>query len=83
MAEARNLTNAERCSLFLLDPEQEDLVAKVFDGVSTRDVSNIAKDQSRHNVNSNFAKRLFDSVEAVLMLINKSQSLYSPLRKCG
>ncbi|XP_015586833.1 cGMP-dependent 3',5'-cyclic phosphodiesterase isoform X2 [Cephus cinctus] len=37
MAEARKLTHAERCSLFLLDPEQEDLVAKVFDGVSTRD----------------------------------------------
>ncbi|XP_046417242.1 cGMP-dependent 3',5'-cyclic phosphodiesterase-like isoform X2 [Neodiprion virginianus] len=45
MAEARKLTNAERCSLFLLDPEQQDLVAKVFDGISTRDVSNIAKHQ--------------------------------------
>ncbi|XP_048505681.1 cGMP-dependent 3',5'-cyclic phosphodiesterase-like isoform X3 [Athalia rosae] len=43
MAEARKLTNAERCSLFLLDPEQQDLVAKVFDGVSTRDVSNNSK----------------------------------------
>ncbi|XP_076333643.1 cGMP-dependent 3',5'-cyclic phosphodiesterase-like isoform X2 [Tachypleus tridentatus] len=32
MAEARNLTNAERCSLFLLDEEQNELVAKVFDG---------------------------------------------------
>ncbi|XP_077254916.1 cGMP-dependent 3',5'-cyclic phosphodiesterase isoform X3 [Temnothorax americanus] len=35
MAEVRNLTNAERCSLFLLDPDQQDLVAKVFDGIST------------------------------------------------
>lgn len=35
MAEARKLTNAERCSLFLLDLEQQDLVAKVFDGVVT------------------------------------------------
>ena len=35
MAEARKLTNAERCSLFLLDTEQQDLVAKVFDGVVT------------------------------------------------
>lgn len=35
MAEVRKLTNAERCSLFLLDPDQQDLVAKVFDGLST------------------------------------------------
>ncbi|XP_050310435.1 cGMP-dependent 3',5'-cyclic phosphodiesterase-like isoform X2 [Anthonomus grandis grandis] len=34
MSEARRLTNAERCSLFLLDPDHMHLVAKVFDGVS-------------------------------------------------
>nr|XP_045599469.1 cGMP-dependent 3',5'-cyclic phosphodiesterase-like isoform X2 [Procambarus clarkii]XP_045599471.1 cGMP-dependent 3',5'-cyclic phosphodiesterase-like isoform X2 [Procambarus clarkii]XP_045599472.1 cGMP-dependent 3',5'-cyclic phosphodiesterase-like isoform X2 [Procambarus clarkii] len=34
MAEARQLTDAERCSLFLLDREQNQLVAKVFDGES-------------------------------------------------
>ncbi|XP_069947846.1 cGMP-specific 3',5'-cyclic phosphodiesterase [Cherax quadricarinatus] len=34
MAEARQLTAAERCSLFLLDREQNQLVAKVFDGES-------------------------------------------------
>lgn len=39
MAEVRRLTNAERCSLFLLDPDQQDLVAKVFDGISTKEVS--------------------------------------------
>jgi len=38
MAEVRKLTNAERCSLFLLDPDQQDLVAKVFDGISTNEV---------------------------------------------
>uniref|UniRef100_T1J3H1 3',5'-cyclic-GMP phosphodiesterase n=1 Tax=Strigamia maritima TaxID=126957 RepID=T1J3H1_STRMM len=32
MAEARHLTKAERCSLFLLDEEHHELVAKVFDG---------------------------------------------------
>ncbi|KXJ08803.1 cGMP-dependent 3',5'-cyclic phosphodiesterase [Exaiptasia diaphana] len=32
MTEARNLTNAERCSLFMLDHEHNELVAKVFDG---------------------------------------------------
>ncbi|XP_066977426.1 cGMP-dependent 3',5'-cyclic phosphodiesterase-like isoform X2 [Macrobrachium rosenbergii] len=32
MAEARQLTDAERCSLFLLDRDQQQLVAKVFDG---------------------------------------------------
>lgn len=32
MSEARNLTNAERCSLFLWDKERDELVAKVFDG---------------------------------------------------
>lgn len=48
MAEARRLTNAERCSLFLLDPEHLHLVAKVFDGVIHEHVSTevrIAKDQ--------------------------------------
>ena len=32
MAEARHLTQAERCSLFLVDKKNEELVAKVFDG---------------------------------------------------
>ncbi|PAA84003.1 hypothetical protein BOX15_Mlig033223g1 [Macrostomum lignano] len=35
MAEARNLTQAERCSVFLLDKETNELVAKVFDGLPT------------------------------------------------
>lgn len=34
MIEAKKLTNAERCSLFLLDNESNELVAKVFDGQS-------------------------------------------------
>ncbi|XP_047126278.1 cGMP-dependent 3',5'-cyclic phosphodiesterase isoform X2 [Hydra vulgaris] len=33
MEEARNLTKAERCSLFLVDHENSELVAKVFDGI--------------------------------------------------
>ncbi|XP_076665148.1 cGMP-dependent 3',5'-cyclic phosphodiesterase isoform X1 [Andrena cerasifolii] len=37
MAEVRKLTNAERCSLFLLDPDQQDLVAKVFDGIAMKE----------------------------------------------
>ncbi|CAH2016212.1 unnamed protein product [Acanthoscelides obtectus] len=48
MSEARRLTNAERCSLFLLDPDHMHLVAKVFDGVSSAEKSQevrIAKDQ--------------------------------------
>ncbi|KAJ8951186.1 hypothetical protein NQ314_007726 [Rhamnusium bicolor] len=48
MSEARRLTNAERCSLFLLDPDHMHLVAKVFDGVSPaekRTEVRIAKDQ--------------------------------------
>lgn len=48
MSEARKLTNAERCSLFLLDPEHMHLVAKVFDGVSPAERNTevrIAKDQ--------------------------------------
>lgn len=40
MTEARKLTKAERCSLFLLEAEQQELVAKVFDGLPTEDVSN-------------------------------------------
>lgn len=35
--EARNLTNAERCSVFLLDKDTNELVAKVFDGIVTVD----------------------------------------------
>ncbi|XP_030758996.1 cGMP-dependent 3',5'-cyclic phosphodiesterase-like isoform X2 [Sitophilus oryzae] len=48
MTEARRLTNAERCSLFLLDPDHMHLVAKVFDGMSPADCSTevrIAADQ--------------------------------------
>ncbi|XP_077518864.1 cGMP-dependent 3',5'-cyclic phosphodiesterase-like isoform X3 [Amblyomma americanum] len=39
MADARKLTKAERCSLFLLDKEQNELVAKVFDGHVAEDGS--------------------------------------------
>lgn len=35
MDEARNLTKAEKCSLFLVDQQQQELVAKVFDGNAT------------------------------------------------
>ncbi|KAJ8962987.1 hypothetical protein NQ317_003801 [Molorchus minor] len=46
MSEARRLTNAERCSLFLLDPDHMHLVAKVFDGVAEKRTEvRIAKDQ--------------------------------------
>jgi GAF domain-containing protein len=34
MSEARHLTEAERCSLFLVDEKNAQLVAKVFDGFS-------------------------------------------------
>lgn len=44
MMEARRLTDAERCSLFLLEPDHIHLVAKVFDGASSAEVR-IAKDQ--------------------------------------
>ncbi|XP_034938911.1 cGMP-dependent 3',5'-cyclic phosphodiesterase-like [Chelonus insularis] len=37
MIEARKLTNAERCSLFLLDNDHQELVAKVFDGIKAAD----------------------------------------------
>jgi GAF domain-containing protein len=39
MVEARKLTNAERCSLFLLDSEHDHLVAKIFDGETSTEVS--------------------------------------------
>ncbi|KZS09939.1 putative cAMP and cAMP-inhibited cGMP 3',5'-cyclic phosphodiesterase 10A [Daphnia magna] len=35
MSQARHLTKAERCSLFLLDKQHKCLVAKVFDGTSS------------------------------------------------
>lgn len=39
MSEARSLTDAERCSLFLLDEDKKELVAKVFDGQTNDGVS--------------------------------------------
>lgn len=44
MTEARNLTNAERCSLFLWDKERDELVAKVFDGEIPSDGSDNGKE---------------------------------------
>ena len=35
MSEARQLTRAERCSLFLLDKERKCLVAKIWDLMET------------------------------------------------
>ncbi|XP_076446351.1 cGMP-dependent 3',5'-cyclic phosphodiesterase-like [Babylonia areolata] len=37
MQEARNLTDSERCSVFLLDQDSDELVATVFDGITTKD----------------------------------------------
>lgn len=38
MTEVKKLTNAERCSLFLLENDQQELVAYVFDGISMKKV---------------------------------------------
>ncbi|CAL1294152.1 unnamed protein product [Larinioides sclopetarius] len=43
MAQARHLTKAERCSLFLLEKERNELVAKVFDG-------NVAEDGTETSI---------------------------------
>ncbi|XP_069704363.1 cGMP-dependent 3',5'-cyclic phosphodiesterase-like isoform X2 [Periplaneta americana] len=48
MVEARKLTNAERCSLFLLDSDHDHLVAKIFDGETSSETlkeMRIAKNQ--------------------------------------
>ncbi|PSN41047.1 cGMP-dependent 3' [Blattella germanica] len=48
MTEARKLTNAERCSLFLLDVERDQLVAEIFDGPESKEAPKemrIAKNQ--------------------------------------
>ncbi|GFR79691.1 cGMP-dependent 3',5'-cyclic phosphodiesterase-like [Elysia marginata] len=37
MQEARNLTDAERCSVFLIDNDTDELVAMVFDGITADD----------------------------------------------
>ena len=39
MNEARKLTNADRCSIFLLDRATNELVGKVFDGDPVNEVS--------------------------------------------
>ncbi|KER33343.1 hypothetical protein T265_00833 [Opisthorchis viverrini] len=44
MQEARNLTKAERCSVFLLDRETNTLVAKVLDGLPTSPHKNLPEE---------------------------------------
>ncbi|CAL1538224.1 unnamed protein product, partial [Lymnaea stagnalis] len=41
MQEARNLTDAERCSVFLLDKDSDELVAMVFDGITADDKESV------------------------------------------
>lgn len=43
MLEAKKLTLAERCSIFLLDQESQELVAKVFDGVPAAEVTTLLR----------------------------------------
>ncbi len=43
MSEARHLTEAERCSLFLVDERNEQLVAKVFDGFASDEDDEVSK----------------------------------------
>ncbi|XP_076069074.1 cGMP-dependent 3',5'-cyclic phosphodiesterase-like [Oratosquilla oratoria] len=54
MAEARQLTSAERCSLFLLDRERNQLVAKVFDG----EAKNENQDEVRISASEGIAGRV-------------------------
>ncbi|KAG1698806.1 cGMP-dependent 3',5'-cyclic phosphodiesterase [Nymphon striatum] len=58
MQEARNLTKAERCSLFLIDKESKELVAKVFDGDLPDDGTQIEA-EVRIPCNQGIAGRVF------------------------
>lgn len=61
MSEARRLTNAERCSLFLLDPDHMHLVAKVFDGVSPEERSTEVRIAADQGIAGKFQKHNFHS----------------------
>lgn len=55
MTEARKLTKAERCSLFLVD-EQGDLVSKVFDGVKSTEAVKEVRIKAGQGIAGNVAK---------------------------
>ncbi|XP_052794219.1 cGMP-dependent 3',5'-cyclic phosphodiesterase-like isoform X4 [Mya arenaria] len=74
MQQARNLTNAERCSVFLIDHETEELVAKVFDGISTKK-DNEVQEEIRLPISQGIAGKVATSGE----LLNIQDAYAHPL----
>ncbi|XP_054724267.1 cGMP-dependent 3',5'-cyclic phosphodiesterase-like [Uloborus diversus] len=75
MAQARHLTKAERCSLFLLDKERNELVAKVFDGHVAEDGTEQASVEVRIPANQGIAGHVATSGE----LLNIHDAYAHPL----
>lgn len=68
MSEARSLTDAERCSLFLLDDEKKELVAKVFDGQTNDQVSSFLFTNEASALLTKLTNLFLDGLEIVYSL---------------
>lgn len=68
MVEAKNMTNAERCSLFLIDWETNELVSKVFDG-----------DEAAHEVRIEEGQGIAGYVSKTGKLLNIRNAYQHPL----
>lgn len=68
MAEAKNMTGAERCSLFLIDEYTGELVSKVFDG-----------DEATHEVRIEAGKGVAGHVIQTGKLLNIRNAYQHPL----
>jgi len=75
MAEARRLTQAERCSLFLVDKKHNELVAKVFDGNILPDGTTEQQSEVRLPLNTG----IVGHVAGTGMLINIKDAYHHPL----
>ncbi|XP_052278035.1 cGMP-dependent 3',5'-cyclic phosphodiesterase-like isoform X8 [Dreissena polymorpha] len=74
MQQARNLTNAERCSVFLIDNDTDELVAKVFDGITTNK-NNEVQEEIRLPISQGIAGKVATSGE----LLNIKDAYSHPL----
>ncbi|KAL4230916.1 cGMP-dependent 3' [Mactra antiquata] len=74
MQQARNLTNAERCSVFLIEPDTDELVAKVFDGITTNK-DNEVQEEIRMPITQGIAGQVATSGE----LLNIKDAYAHPL----
>ncbi|XP_060579444.1 cGMP-dependent 3',5'-cyclic phosphodiesterase-like [Ruditapes philippinarum] len=79
MQQARNLTHAERCSVFLIDQDTDELVAKVFDGITTKKDNEVSRCLVQEEIRMPITQGIAGKVATSGELLNIKDAYSHPL----